>query len=89
MGELTDPSVLDLDEIEDYLHSRNIRVLGENSRLGVDFGSYWTSSADEHAARNAARVDAGRIRTRFREFQGGRLLQIFLSGYLVQTIDID
>ena len=68
MGQLSDPSVLDLDEIEDYLHGR-INILGEGSVLGVDFGG-WTSSDDEQAAQSAAESHASEIRERFSQFQG-------------------
>jgi len=63
MAELSDPSVLDLDEIEDHLHA--IGVLGAGSILGVDFG-VWTSDEDEIEARNAARSEAAAIRRRMR-----------------------
>jgi len=71
MSELDDSSILDLDEIEDYLHG-DIGVLGSSGLLGVDFGS-WTSSADERSAWRAARRHASRIRRRLRMFEGQSL----------------
>jgi hypothetical protein len=59
--------VLDLDAIEDHLHS--IHVLGENSRLGVDFGWY-TSEDDEREALAAARNEVGPIREHFGTIMG-------------------
>jgi Domain of unknown function (DUF4157) len=59
---------LDLDEIEDRLHE--IKVLGPNSLLGVDFGRY-TSEDDELAALAAARRKAVDIRARQQELTGG------------------
>jgi hypothetical protein len=53
ISRVTDGDILDRDAIEDHLHS--IGVLGENSRLGVDFG-YWTSGDDEQEAIAAART---------------------------------
>jgi len=71
MSELDDPSILDLDEIEDYLHG-NIEVLGSSGLLGVDFGG-WTSSTDERRARRAARRYASQIRSRLRMLEGRNL----------------
>ncbi|HNP52155.1 MAG TPA: DUF4157 domain-containing protein, partial [Nitrosomonas nitrosa] len=71
MSELDDPSILDLDEIEDYLHG-NIGVLGSSGLLHVDFGG-WTSSADERNARRAALRHASRIRGRLRMLEGRNL----------------
>jgi hypothetical protein len=59
MAGLWDASVLDRDAIEDRLHE--IGVLGENSRLGVDFGSY-TFWYEEDKARDAAMIEADNIR---------------------------
>ncbi len=70
MSGLTDPSVLDLDAIEDHL--LDIGVLGPSSRLGVDFGRY-TTEDDEREARDAARGDAGLIRSRLRRLEGAGL----------------
>jgi hypothetical protein len=53
ISRVTDGDILDRDAIENHLHS--IGVLGENSRLGVDFG-YWTSGDDEQEAIAAART---------------------------------
>ena len=47
-----DTSVLDEDDIEDYLEGR-IGVLGSGGLLGVDFGN-WTSTDDEQEAVRAA-----------------------------------
>lgn len=72
ISELSDPAVLDLDEIENYLHG-SINVLGERSELGVDFGRKWwswTSSEDEQNAHRAAQSHASGIRLRFRRIQG-------------------
>lgn len=55
----SDSNILDYDAIEDRLHK--IGVLGEGSRLGVDFGWY-TSEADELAALSAAKDQAPEIR---------------------------
>jgi hypothetical protein len=62
MSELSDPSILDLDAIEDHLHA--IGVLGSGSILGVDFGWWWTSDDEEIEARDAARREAASIRGR-------------------------
>jgi hypothetical protein len=75
MGELDNPSVLDRDAIENYLHG-SIGVLGSNSRLGIDFGTSWyswTSAEDERLARNAARREAGLIRGRLRRLEGSSI----------------
>ena len=64
ISQLSDPNMLDNDEIEDYLHSDSVRVLGPSSLLGVDFGTHWyswTSSADENAAISAARQYRDRL----------------------------
>jgi hypothetical protein len=66
MAELTDSSVLDLDEIENRLHK--IGVLGKGSRLGVDFGSY-TFFWDEMFAHSAAKAEAANIREKVRAMQ--------------------
>jgi Domain of unknown function (DUF4157) len=58
----SDSDILDLDAIEDHLHS--IGVLGSGSRLGVDFGG-WTSEDDELEALRAARRQAAIIRGRY------------------------
>jgi hypothetical protein len=60
--------ILDLDEIEDYLHG-SINVLGRGSILGVDFGDY-TSEDDERAAVRAARTRRQQIQARFRQLSG-------------------
>ncbi len=69
MASLSDDQsdILDLDAIEDHLHS--IHVLGENSRLGVDFGWY-TSESDEREALAAARNEVGPIREHFGTIMG-------------------
>jgi len=71
MGELSDPDILDLDEIEDYLHG-DIGILGPGSILGVDFG-LWTSEEDEREARDAARRKALSIQARLRRLEGESL----------------
>lgn len=53
IAQVSDPDVLDRDEIENHLH--RIGVLGSSSLLGVDFGG-WTSAEDEQAAIAAART---------------------------------
>jgi hypothetical protein len=60
--------ILDLDEIEDRLHA--IKVLGETSRLDMDFGR-WTSEEDELDALAAARRAIGAIRQRLEAITGG------------------
>lgn len=73
ISELDDPSILDLDEIEDYLHDQvKIGVLGSSGILGVDFG-IWTSSEDEARAQLAARQYAGSIRDRLSIIEGSSL----------------
>ncbi len=63
-------NILDLDAIEDYLHG-DIGILGPNSLLGVDFGTVWTSAADERNAAEAAQRRAAEVQARFRQLQGG------------------
>jgi hypothetical protein len=64
--DLADSDLLDLDAIENHLQS--IGIIGTNSILGVDFGS-WTSKADEVNAIIASISHAGRIRTLFEHLQ--------------------
>ncbi|MFA8436114.1 MAG: DUF4157 domain-containing protein [Marinifilaceae bacterium] len=63
IADLDDPSVLDLDAIEDYLHK--IGILGSKSILGVSFGGY-TSGSDEDAAQRSAKRLAKPIKTRIK-----------------------
>ncbi len=53
-----DLKILDIDEIEDHLH--HIGVLGEHSRLGIDFGS-WTSEDDTYEAATQASRESFRL----------------------------
>jgi hypothetical protein len=62
---LDDPSVLDLDEIEDYLHGK-IGILGRRSLLGVDFGLL-TTDEDVQEAHRAAVAKAAPIQKRIKD----------------------
>ena len=64
---ISDSNILDIDAIENHLHS--IKVLGPGSRLGIDFGWY-TFWWEEEATIKAARREASKIRARLRKLEG-------------------